>query len=54
MAGWSYGGVVVWRGGRIKRAGCNNGVIVWLSGRIKGVEVSTAWSYGGVAGYTTL
>ena len=33
MAGWSHGGVVAWRGGRI------NGVVVWRGGRMAG------WSY---------
>ena len=34
MAGWSYGGVVVWRGGRI------SGVVV-----LTGVVVLAGWSY---------
>ena len=45
MAGWSYGGVVVWRGGRM--AGwLYGGVVVWRGGRMAG------WSYGGVPLYS--
>ena len=38
MAGWSHGGVVAWRGGRM--AGWSHGgVVVWRGGRMAG------WSY---------
>ena len=44
MAGWSHGGVVAWRGGRM--AGWSHGgVVAWRGGRMAG------WSHGGVVAW---
>ena len=56
LTGWSYGGVVAWRGGRINGGGrisgvvvltgwSHGGVVAWRGGRINGVVVLTGWSY---------